>query len=164
WNGSKAWAGNPGIPDRTANFTRPIIPFCLDCHSTFFEPIKSTENGYKTDSALLGVSCEKCHGPAAGHVAARRANRRATAPARRPGAGRSGRGEPRAAHTRSEGRSLRVGPWRTATRSAVLVPAGRPGQASTTRRQPRHIGAARDGVAGGEPGRRQPRPAGDGAD
>ena len=77
WNESKAWAGNPGVPDRIADFTRPVIARCLDCHATFIEP--TGDNRYKKDSALLGVSCEKCHGPAAAHVAARRANRRGAA-------------------------------------------------------------------------------------
>src|SRR5262249_31310943 len=43
----------------------------------------AARNQYNRSTALLGVSCEKCHGPAAAHVAARRANPKQAAPAGR---------------------------------------------------------------------------------
>jgi hypothetical protein len=76
WTDFTSWSSNPGFTDRTANFTQPVIPRCLDCHATLVETLTPAGNQYKRDTALLGVSCEKCHRPAAAHVAARRVNAR----------------------------------------------------------------------------------------
>src|SRR5581483_4965068 len=70
WGELKAWANSPGQSDRTADFTRPVIPRCVDCHATFVQAAAATSNRYDPRSLLLGVSCEKCHGPALAHVAA----------------------------------------------------------------------------------------------
>lgn len=80
WAELQTWSGNPGFSDRTADFTRPVIPRCLDCHATLVETTAAAGNQYKRDTAMLGVTCEKCHGPAAAHAAARRANSRRPVP------------------------------------------------------------------------------------
>lgn len=66
------WANSPGYPRYPVIFNRPATTRCLECHSTFAgtvtPPMQEPE---KFDSAkmILTVSCEKCHGPAARHVA-----------------------------------------------------------------------------------------------
>lgn len=68
------WANTPGQIDGYVN-RRPIYPRCLECHSTFFT---STATGaltvamfdprYKKTDYLLGVTCERCHGPGNAHI------------------------------------------------------------------------------------------------
>jgi Cytochrome c554 and c-prime len=75
WSALNTWAPNPGYTDRSAKFDVPVVPQCLDCHATFFErAAPPVGNRVNRASALLGVTCEKCHGPGAAHVAARRRN------------------------------------------------------------------------------------------
>lgn len=65
------WCNSPGYPNKIA-FNRPITSRCLECHTTFAEKIsaQNTEpEAYNTNSIIMGVDCEKCHGPAAKHVA-----------------------------------------------------------------------------------------------
>jgi len=65
------WSNSPGYPDRMA-FGRPITSRCLECHITyaekmsepFAEPVALDKN-----RLMLGVDCERCHGPGAKHVA-----------------------------------------------------------------------------------------------
>lgn len=53
-----------------AAFGIPLVPMaaqqCISCHTT----AAVTDNRLQIDSAILGVSCEACHGPGARHVAA----------------------------------------------------------------------------------------------
>jgi len=65
------WSNSPGYPVDQLVFNRSIPSRCLECHSTYFrigKSVGSTETFYP-DQALLGVQCERCHGPAADHVA-----------------------------------------------------------------------------------------------
>lgn len=48
---------------------RTATPRCLECHTTFFQHVLGTENEYRRQSILPGVTCERCHGPGAEHVA-----------------------------------------------------------------------------------------------
>lgn len=66
------WINGPGYVDGTANFDRGIIPRCLECHAGYFESkFPSAEsNVYNTANFVLGISCERCHGPGRGHVQA----------------------------------------------------------------------------------------------
>ena len=64
------WSNSPGYPDRMA-FNRPITSRCLECHATFAQVIPRPEKGneaFDHKKMILGVDCEKCHGPAARHV------------------------------------------------------------------------------------------------
>ncbi len=64
------WANSPGYPNRIA-FNRPITSRCLECHATFAQKIsleKKEPEEFDKNSIVLGVDCEKCHGPAAEHV------------------------------------------------------------------------------------------------
>lgn len=70
---SDAWINSPGYPDGTAHFDRPIVPRCLECHSTFFQSPQHDSNIHGRGEFVLGISCERCHGPGAKHVGAQRA-------------------------------------------------------------------------------------------
>jgi hypothetical protein len=62
------WVNSPGYRNGTANFNRPIIPRCLECHGTYFEQIPPPSNRYKKTGFIVGITCEKCHGPGREHV------------------------------------------------------------------------------------------------
>ncbi len=64
------WVNSPGFTDGTANFARPTLAPCLECHATYFESIGGTTNQFRKDNFILGVSCERCHGPGREHVEA----------------------------------------------------------------------------------------------
>lgn len=69
-----AWINSPGYLDGIADYARPTLPLCLECHSTYFQPVPNTINQYKKDNFVLGVTCEKCHGPGKEHVDFHREN------------------------------------------------------------------------------------------
>jgi cytochrome c554/c'-like protein len=62
------WVNSPGYRDGIANFDRPIVPRCLECHATFFDSTAPPSNQYAKDGFVLGINCEKCHGPGREHV------------------------------------------------------------------------------------------------
>ena len=68
------WVNSPGYLDGTANFDRPVIPRCVECHATYFEPLTPAPLGNRYDQAdfVLGISCERCHGPGQEHVSLHR--------------------------------------------------------------------------------------------
>ncbi|MCC9655145.1 cytochrome c family protein [Rhodopirellula halodulae] len=61
------WINSPGYIDGDAAYARPIPQRCLDCHLTYFD-YRGNRNRYTPGSLILGVTCERCHGPAEGHV------------------------------------------------------------------------------------------------
>lgn len=67
------WAYSPGYPEGVPYFDRVIKPDCMECHATVFENVLP-DRIVKTDKAILGVTCEACHGPGENHVRARRAD------------------------------------------------------------------------------------------
>ncbi|HKO15227.1 MAG TPA: multiheme c-type cytochrome [Gemmatimonadaceae bacterium] len=74
WTGLRTWINSPGYPDGRVNFDRPVAPRCLECHATRFEsvPALQASNQYRPASAMLGISCETCHGAGQAHVARER--------------------------------------------------------------------------------------------
>ena len=66
------WINSPGYPDGEVNFSRGVVPRCLECHATWFESESYSSNAYNRDRFVLGISCERCHGPGAGHAAYQR--------------------------------------------------------------------------------------------
>jgi len=70
WTDLKGWINSPGYSEGVANFDRPILPRCLECHAAYFESIPSekAENYYKKTGFVLGISCERCHGPGRAHA------------------------------------------------------------------------------------------------
>ena len=70
WTALGEWVNSPGYADGFADFSRPIVPRCLECHATYFEPVGvQSGNRYRKANFVLGITCEKCHGPAREHVA-----------------------------------------------------------------------------------------------
>jgi hypothetical protein len=65
------WSNSPGFPDKVV-FNRVITSRCLECHTSFVriisDPGKEPEE-FDQSRIIYGVDCEKCHGPAAMHVA-----------------------------------------------------------------------------------------------
>ncbi len=70
WTEVKSWVNSPGYGDRSLDFSRPVVPRCLECHASFFEPVTDAgvANRYRRSGYVLGVSCEKCHGPGKQHA------------------------------------------------------------------------------------------------
>jgi len=62
------WVNSPGYRDGQANFARPIIARCLECHGTYFEQRSTPQNRYSKAGFIVGVTCEKCHGPGRDHA------------------------------------------------------------------------------------------------
>jgi hypothetical protein len=87
WVERGIWMNSPGLlefPDGTANFTRPVTQRCLECHTTSFEwlePAGKRFNMYNKTNLVLGIICEKCHGPGGEHVARYRSPTPPTSPA-----------------------------------------------------------------------------------
>ena len=63
----------------TGDLSRATTPRCLECHSTYFEHRPGTTNEYNRHNFILGVTCERCHGPGQEHVAYHQAHPQAKA-------------------------------------------------------------------------------------
>ncbi|MBC7817353.1 MAG: tetratricopeptide repeat protein [Planctomycetaceae bacterium] len=50
------------------DFSRKTTPRCLECHNTWMDHAPGTINQYQRETAILGVTCEVCHGPGKDHV------------------------------------------------------------------------------------------------
>ncbi|MEM8736162.1 MAG: multiheme c-type cytochrome, partial [Planctomycetota bacterium] len=68
------WMNSPGYLDGAADFARPILSACLECHTTYAQPYAGSANQYHREHMVLGVTCEKCHGPGKEHVSFHQAN------------------------------------------------------------------------------------------
>jgi hypothetical protein len=70
WTELDKWVHSPGYDDRFVNFSRPVLPRCLECHASFFDfkqdPVAG--NRYGKSNYVLGISCERCHGPGQEHA------------------------------------------------------------------------------------------------
>lgn len=69
WMETGEWMNSPGYIDGTANFDRGVSSRCLECHATSFENLPPVRHRFRPDSLVPGLLCQKCHGPAGGHVA-----------------------------------------------------------------------------------------------
>ncbi|QEF99420.1 hypothetical protein Mal15_34840 [Stieleria maiorica] len=67
------WINSPGYVDGDAAFARPILPGCIDCHSTYID-VREMPNRYTPQSLIVGISCERCHRPGKQHVQYHQAN------------------------------------------------------------------------------------------
>src|SRR5207249_3458746 len=48
---------------------------CLECHNTWIAHVPGTVNRYRREEMILGVTCERCHGPGREHVTHHREHR-----------------------------------------------------------------------------------------
>jgi len=69
WTKTSQWINSPGYQDGNIRFDRIIVPRCLECHASYFESLAPPTNRYTRSSLVLGIECEKCHGPGREHVA-----------------------------------------------------------------------------------------------
>jgi hypothetical protein len=69
-----AWCNSPGYPTDQILFNRNIPGRCLECHGTYFKTrkIDHQREVFDRSQVIYGVDCERCHGPAADHVAFQR--------------------------------------------------------------------------------------------
>lgn len=68
WTEHDKWVNSPGFADGTAKFDRPIPARCLECHASAAVSRAPPVNRYDPASLVMGISCEKCHGPGGEHV------------------------------------------------------------------------------------------------
>lgn len=74
YHGVPGWANSPGFPVEHANFDRPIVSRCFECHGSAARNDIAQEGGLSVKekinpaSVIYGIDCERCHGPAAQHV------------------------------------------------------------------------------------------------
>ncbi len=73
WTETGQWINSPGYPDGLPNFDKPIIPRCLECHTSYFDSLPPPLNRFDKQNIVLGITCEKCHGPGRAHVTRTRA-------------------------------------------------------------------------------------------
>ncbi len=70
------FAGDPRTPEDWGHWTNrgmAASPQCLFCHTTGYDKgYQPATDGYASRWAEMGVGCEACHGPGAGHVAMHR--------------------------------------------------------------------------------------------
>jgi nitrate/TMAO reductase-like tetraheme cytochrome c subunit len=71
----QTWANSPGFPINHARFNRVIESRCFECHASYVSrervqsgPLQVSEK-LNSHSIIYGIDCERCHGPAADHVA-----------------------------------------------------------------------------------------------
>ena len=71
WSEIASWVNSPGYGDRVPDFSRSVLPRCLECHASYFEAVAdpNAPNRYRKSGYALGVTCERCHGPGAQHAA-----------------------------------------------------------------------------------------------
>jgi len=60
------WDLSPGYEQTNNRFERPIVPECMTCHNGPPEFETGPQNFYT--EVPLGITCERCHGPASEHV------------------------------------------------------------------------------------------------
>lgn len=70
WTALGTWISSPGYLDDVGNFDRPVTPRCLECHVGYAENIPGPDppNHYNPAKIVMGISCERCHGPGRQHV------------------------------------------------------------------------------------------------
>lgn len=77
WTELAEWVNSPGYNDGYADFDRPVMPRCLECHGSYAGALAGAPllNRYDKATLVLGISCERCHGPGREHVLRHQSNR-----------------------------------------------------------------------------------------
>jgi hypothetical protein len=57
WTSVGKWVHSPGYDDKVVNFSRPVLPRCLECHASLFEPLleSNVPNRYRKSDYVLGI-------------------------------------------------------------------------------------------------------------
>lgn len=73
---TNSWCNSPGFPTSMPQFSRIIPGRCLECHGSYASVQQDADHHDIIDpkSIVYGISCERCHGPAAAHVQYQREN------------------------------------------------------------------------------------------
>ncbi len=69
WTWNHEWVISPGFPAGQIHFDRAIVPRCLECHGSYFISRAPPLNRFEKKSLVLGINCDRCHGPGVQHVA-----------------------------------------------------------------------------------------------
>lgn len=64
----QCWASTAINTLSGGDYSRPVTAQCLNCHSTWVDCQPGSPQTFRRETALLGVTCERCHGPAGEHV------------------------------------------------------------------------------------------------
>ncbi len=66
------WVNSPGYPLDRVSFNRAIAPACMECHATYMTGVedfqRAKKNLFDPSKSIMGITCERCHGPAKAHV------------------------------------------------------------------------------------------------
>ena len=68
------WTNSPGFESAYANYGRVIGRRCFECHASYIKDLPMEDHSltetetFDKNSVMLGVDCERCHGPLANHV------------------------------------------------------------------------------------------------
>ncbi len=64
------WTSSPGYPPGMPFFDRPVLERCFECHTSFITQSNPQDiNALDRTTLIATIDCERCHGPAARHVA-----------------------------------------------------------------------------------------------
>jgi hypothetical protein len=69
-----SWTISPGYDGNEADYSRPIISRCFQCHSSYIKDAPPQTQSlhhiaaFDKSSLIMGIDCERCHGPGANHV------------------------------------------------------------------------------------------------
>ncbi|WP_339654849.1 multiheme c-type cytochrome [uncultured Maribacter sp.] len=71
---TSSWVNSPNFPDYSLN--RKVDDNCLKCHVTFAKNKNESGigNSYDRSKIILGIDCQRCHGPSEKHVIYHRKN------------------------------------------------------------------------------------------
>lgn len=68
------WTNSPGFDSTYADYGRVIGRRCFECHASYIQdlPMKDQSlnqtEAFDKNSVILGIDCERCHGPMTNHV------------------------------------------------------------------------------------------------
>jgi len=74
FNNLHSWTNSPGYTDNQVNYGRLVGTRCYECHSSYIKELPFTtqslhpEVTFDKSSLVMGIDCERCHGPGANHV------------------------------------------------------------------------------------------------
>ncbi len=62
------WGASGFDRDAMGDRSRQLTLRCFECHNTWFQHVPGTANVYRREDIIMGVTCERCHGPGKEHV------------------------------------------------------------------------------------------------
>ena len=62
------WGASGFDRDAVGDRARQLTVRCFECHNTWFQHLPGTANVYRRQDMIMGVTCERCHGPGHEHV------------------------------------------------------------------------------------------------